>query len=598
MSFNSWSGFRAPEIDVVLVEVGNFYEIDFAQVNTGMIYLGTVLKNRGFRVNCVTNQDLFTLTPDAVELLFRQWNPRLVSFYLISDNLFQVRNLAAKIKQWLPACKIILGGPLATIQGEKLLEEESFDFAIKGEGEESLLQLMDYLTNQKGDLANITGLVYKSEGKVCAHSQIAQVEDLDALPFPDYDLVGVKGSFNVVSGRGCPYQCVFCFQGVHGRKYRYRSADQVVKEIIGQLEKYQVKTFGFIDDTFVARPERSLEIAEQLQEYRKAKGTDFVFYCEGRVDILSRYPELLEELAKAGLSRLQLGIESGNQDILDAYHKNITLEQIRQVVRQCAQIGTVSVFGNFILGGPFETEDTFKDSLLLAEELLETAPGLFECSAALLAPYPGTQIAENPEKFGLVILDQEFKTGITLRDVFAHSKNLTTAQVRSQYQDFLLSINEKMKTLATDLTPQTVELQFTWAKNYGMRTNWHELISRCQPVTAEYFNLLAGPRFVKVAQIPDDFLPNCYPMRVLEVREYSPEGKIIILKEGRREMRLEAKPEILAYELACGKLTMEQIALELKKRLGLEFSAQEIIKQIMMPVYIKLEENFHLAFYG
>lgn len=585
-----------PGIDAVLIESGNFYEINFSQVNTGLIYLGTVLKEQGFRVNCITNYDLFTLAPEAIESMFRQWRPRLVSFYSISDNWFQIREMAGKIKAWLPESKIVLGGPLATVEGEKLLQEDCFDFAVKGEGEESLALLLTLLKTGKGAWDEIPGLVYKDNGRVVAHAQIAQVADLDALPIPDYDLVGVRGSFNVVSGRGCPYQCVFCFQGVHGRKYRYREAESVVKEIVHQLEKYQVKAFGLIDDTFVAKPERSLDIARRLQAYRAAENKDFIFYCEGRVDILSRHPRLLEELARAGLNRLQLGIESGNPRVLEAYRKNITIEQIRGVVRQCAKIGAVSVFGNFILGGPFENADSFKDSLNLALELLESAPGLFECSAALLAPYPGTEIAENPEKFGLVIFDREFKTGITLRDVFACSKDLTPAQVHWQYQEFFRAVEEKMLALIPEIPVPVMERLFLWGKDYGMTTNWFELVSRSRPVIAEYFNLLFSPRFVKSARIPEKQWPDIYPMRVLESREYAPEGAIL-LKEGRRDLSLESAVEIIAYELACGKLTLTQIALELKKRAALEITAREIIAQILMPLYLRLEDNFYLTFY-
>ncbi|MCL5036005.1 MAG: B12-binding domain-containing radical SAM protein [Chloroflexi bacterium] len=585
-----------PALDVALIEVGNFYEINFSQFNVGLLYMAAVLKEKGFSVKCIANYDLFSLPLEKLAELFYQWKPALIGFYTISDTLYQIRYLAGKIKEWSPGSKIVLGGPLATLKAGEFLKDPLFDFVIRGEGEYSLAELAGFVTRGEGDLHNIAGIAFREDGGIYESPEVALVGDLDLLPYPDYDQVGVRGSFSVVSGRGCPYRCIFCFKGAHGDTYRYRAPENVVGEIIDRLEKYDARAFGFIDDTFVAKLDRAKEISRLLKEYRDKSGKDFIYYCEGRADILSRHPEVIGELAESGMARIQLGLESGSPEVLKEYRKMITPDQMREVVKNCAD-HKISVFGNFILGGPHENEATFKESLELALELLETAPGLFECSVAFLCPYPGTEIQKDPGQFGIKILDTEYYTGITLRDCFTETENLTRADLWSQYRRFSEEIEKKMLKLAPEIPGDIIEKQFAWASKYGMSTSWHQYILSRNRLLSEYFQLVKSPRFRTLKNIPTGEIGDYFPMRTIEVRQYSEDGSALLLEEGFRKIEITDPRDIWLYEHCSGKLPLKEIGARMKENFTLDGSIDEIIEKQILATLSIWEDAYYMAFY-
>jgi anaerobic magnesium-protoporphyrin IX monomethyl ester cyclase len=597
------SGKKIRALDVVLIELNTFYEINLATFNMGLLYIATLLKQRGFKVKCLGVGDLYFTSLAEIEKFFKTTSPALVGFYTISDNIHQVKDMATRIKAWLPETVVVVGGPLATVEGEKMLYDAPYDIVGLGEGEEIMLKLAEYYLHGQGSLGEIEGIIYKRQEQSALSNQqspvtikknpgFGWVEDLDALPFPDYDLIGMKKVFFVVSGRGCPYNCAFCFQGVHGKKYRYRSASKVVEEVIANLEKYQVKAFGFIDDTFVANLKRIKEIVEPLRSYREQKHKDFIFFCEARVDILAKHPELLPLLKEAGLARLQVGIESGNQKILDLFNKKIDLEQIESSVKQVAALGNISMHSNFILGGP-ETEAEFNLSLELAKRLLHLAPGWFECAAGFLCPYPGTKIALNLKDFGVELLDPDFKTGITVRDCFHSSKFADYYTLWHWSGDFIKAVNEEMRKLAPHLPYATLAKHFEWAQ-YGMVTNWHQILFNSSALLKDYFAFKQSPRFKRLEEVPAADLSNFRPLRVLKTREYDDQGRIVITA-AYTPLILTEPLDLFIYEHSAGKLTLAELAALAQERFGGE--AESLLQSKILPFFKKMEENYLMVFY-
>src|SRR5690606_23161367 len=133
-------------------------------------------------------------------------------------------------------------------------------------------------------------------------------------------------------------------------------------------------------------------------------GRDFIFFCEGRAEVITRHPDMVDMMVEAGMARLQIGIETGNQKMMDEYDKHLQVEQVWQTVEHCNKVGGLTVAGNFILGGPRETEETFQETMEFVTGLLKAAPGVFECVNSFLCPLPGTPLAYNPEAFGLKVL--------------------------------------------------------------------------------------------------------------------------------------------------------------------------------------------------
>ena len=588
---------RSRGIDVMLIHVDSFYNTMFSYYNMGLLYIATYLKEQGFDVKCMGINDLFYLSHQQISSVFRNIKPAIVGFYTLSDNIYQVQNFAAEIKKWSPRTNIVVGGPLATSVGKDILKHYAIDMCIIGEGEFPMKMLADFVIYGEGSLKDIPGLIYSYRGEVQANPVAPPIKDLDVLPFPDHDMAGTSRTFHVVSGRGCPYNCIFCFQGVHGLKYRYRSADNIVEEIKVNLQKYNSRAFDIIDDTFISNPKRVEEVAGKLIEMRNETGFDFRFFCQGRVDIMDKHPEMMKKLKRAGLCRVQVGIESGHPDVLKTYRKKITPDQIKRVVKQAADLGGMVVVGNFILGAPHENEETFQATCELAKELIEIAPGAFEAGAAFLGPYPGTDIAENIEEYGLKVHDDQFKKGLTLSDCHLTTENFDVNGIRQLYPRFRKVVTDTMRENLHRIPGKLLQAHFDWAANYWILTTWYQAYLKKREVLDAYFMYLRSPRFRKLDEIPPSDILNWIPQRVMENRQYSEDGSKLILPETTIQEELEKPEEILVYELSAGKLKLGQVIEEYTRETKTEMSHREVLDTVFIPVYRKLEDLYQVVFY-
>jgi len=588
---------RFSTVDVIFVHVDSFYNTLYSYYNMGLLYMATFLEKEGYRVKCLGVKDLMFLSYDEIAGLFRRTRPPIVGFYTLSDNIYQVRNFATRVKKWSPRSNVIVGGPLATSIGEKILDHPNFDIAVIGEGEYPIKMLTDFIVKGEGDIREIPGLVYRYRGEIVSNRPAPPIKDLDSLPYPDHSLIGSPRSFHVVSGRGCPYNCIFCFQGVHGLKYRFRDADKVADEIIVNLRKYKSRTFDIIDDTFISNPKRVKDVAARLEEFRNESGHNFLFFCQGRVDIIEKHPDMLDALKRAGLCRVQVGIESGHPHTLELYRKKINIDQIKKVVKYAAKLGGMVIVGNFILGGPFENEETFSASVELAKELVDIAPGAFEVGTAFMGPYPGTEIANNPEKYGLKVYDDQFRKGLTLSDCHMTSSAFDVNDIRRLTVRFENELTRFMKQRVGRIPRKLLKLHFKWARDYWLMTQWYLSFLKERQALEDYFNFLGSPRFRTLEEIPPNEITGWYAQRTEEKRRYSKDGGQILLPETTGKFRLYKKDEILVYELSAGKLTVKEMIEEFKKETGSELTGDEILKKVFIPTFRKLEKTYHIVFY-
>jgi len=581
----------------MLIHLDSFYNTMFSYYNMGLLYIATYLRDEGYNVKCMGINDLFYLSRDQISNVFRNGRPSIVGFYTLSDNIYQVQNFASEVKKWSPRSNTVVGGPLATSIREKILEHPALDMCIVGEGEFPMKMLADFIVNKRGKLSDIPGLIYEYRGKLVSNPPAPPIRDLDSLPYPDHKMAGVYRTFHVVSGRGCPYNCIFCFQGVHGLKYRYRSADNIINEITSNLRSYRARSFDIIDDTFISNPKRVGEIADKLEEFRNISGLDFRFFCQGRVDIMDKHPEMMEALKRAGACRIQVGIESGHPDILKVYRKRITTEQIKRVVRRAAEIGGMVIVGNFILGGPHENNETFQASVDLARELVQIAPGAFEAGMSFLGPYPGTDIAEFPENFGLKVYDDQFKKGLTLSDCHMTTEAFDVNGIRQLSPRFSGEVEKTMKKNLGRIPWDLIKTHFDWANDYWIMSQWYLYFLKKREALDDYFGFLRSARFRTLDKIEESEILEWYPQRTVENRKYSRDGRRILLPETTRKIQLYKQDEILVYELSAGKLTIRQAIEEFKNKMGSELSIEEILRNIFLPAFRKLEEAFHIVFY-
>lgn len=583
------------QLDLLLVHCDLYYEIDFSAGNMGLIYIAGSAEEAGYRAEIITSHQLYNWSPAQTRFEFIKMNPSIVGFYTISDTFEMVRDFAKQVREWLPNTKIIAGGPLAAAMGEKLMENPCFDMVCTGEGEAAVKILCDAIIKNNGHISDAPGIIYREKDKIVHGKHSSPLHNLDSLPFPQSRFFAGQQVFQVVSGRGCPYKCTFCFQAGHGLKFRFRSAQNVVDEITEKLDTKKYVGFGLIDDVFIMDPERCMEIALMLQEYRKKTLMDFIFFCQGRVNILDKNPDLIPALAKAGLAKMQLGIESGDPETLRLYKKGITVDQVRRTIQSVNKAQSFLTVGGFILGGPFETEKTFTRTLDLAEELINEAPGLFEASIGYMGAYPGTEIAENPEEFGLKLMEKDFVRGSSLADVQLTTETLDVHRLRKLKQIFRQTTYEAMERNLHRISWGLMRKHYRWASDYRIFSSWYYLFLDKLGCIKNYFRFLESPRFRAFRQIPPETLYRYRPTRIQENREYTSDGRIILPRSITSDT-LDSPEEILAYELCSGKLTVKEAVERFCEERNIKGEENEVFASIFIPLFKKLDDSYRILF--
>ncbi len=293
---------------------------------------------------------------------------------------------------------VVLGGPQVTFTYEEALESGAADFAVRGEGEETLLELADLLSGRRdGGLGSIPGLVWKDgpSGGIVVNPDRPALEDLDALPFPALPLVDLshyrtltvagRQAVPIVTSRGCPFRCNFCVvPNLPQRRWRARSVENVVREMEWWNRELGFSSFVFVDDNLTVDPGRLREFCALLLE----KGAPFRWWCMSRADTLVRHEDLVDLMAGAGCVTVFLGLESGSDRVLAEYGKRERVETGREAVRLLESRG-IEAHASFILGSPGETREDVEATI---EYALDLDPAVVQFS--ILTPYPGTPLFE------------------------------------------------------------------------------------------------------------------------------------------------------------------------------------------------------------
>lgn len=228
------------------------------------------------------------------------------------------------------------------------------------------------------------------DGKAISTLRGKPIKNLDNLPFIDSSLVlnsdFRKNTLTLLTARGCPFRCAFCFEGGNTRGARWRSVDNVMAEKQAFEEKPALKYILFADDTFTLNRERLRAFVAALSEYRKER--DFIWFAEARPATIVRHPEIVAEMVTAGFANMRIGVESGNREALDAYNKKPTPDMIRRTVAICREDGVPHLTANIIVGGALETVSTLRRFRDFALELLEICRGRMELHPVFSGPSP------------------------------------------------------------------------------------------------------------------------------------------------------------------------------------------------------------------
>ncbi len=286
---------------------------------------------------------------------------------------------------------IIVSGPHATYFHKTVLQEcSAIDVVIRHEFDTKIAGVVSNLA----DLSEVKGIAYRNGQDIIDNGDGELCEDLDTIPLPDRDIVpwqwyleawySRRPFMNMMTARGCPYQCSFCLwpQSMYGHKQRLRSLDNVFAEIHHLVTRYGVREINIDDGTFTINRKRVIEFCRRL---RKEK-INLIWTCNGRVDNLD--DEMLSEMKHSGCKMIRLGVESGSQEVLDKIKKGLTLGQIEEGVRRVKKSG-IQALGGFMFGFPYDSKESVEKTISFAKKL---SPDQVQFSINMC--YPGTFLYE------------------------------------------------------------------------------------------------------------------------------------------------------------------------------------------------------------
>jgi radical SAM superfamily enzyme YgiQ (UPF0313 family) len=388
----------------------------------GLLYMATLLNEQGAETSILDQPAKNYSNQETVEWIIRE-DPDIVGFSGLSTSGKNAALMSTQVKKRNPNISIVFGGPYATFNSKRVLTKyPSVDIVVKGEGESTIIELVDVLESSR-PLKGVDGITYREGNFLVSTPDRRLLEDLDSLPFPDRRLLdgeyhseisGVNIAVNkftsVISSRGCPYRCRFCSctKLCKGR-WRARSVDNTLEEL-HYLASEGFKQFIFVDDCFTLVPKRTIEICVRMRK----EGLDFEWICEGRVDRNSN--KIMKELSRAGCKILYLGIESANQRILNYYQKMITPQQSLEAVKRARKAGIDLIIGTFILGAPDETREEIKNTLDFAKKLDIDIPQFH-----VLGVYPGTDIWDELCIKGGLDEDKYWEAGVEVSKIYPTS---------------------------------------------------------------------------------------------------------------------------------------------------------------------------------
>ena len=303
-------------------------------------------------------------------------------------------SVAAAVKQACPGvCVVAFGVYFTMLEQCAFAAHPALDAALVGEPEVTFRELGAALAAGRADWSAIAGLIYRTpQGEIVQTPVRPLLQDLDSLPAPDrsllhndrYRLPHNNRPFTLVNtGRGCPYPCTYCIvNAYYGRGSRRRSIASILGEIRDCVENHGIREFLFWEEVFTLDREYVLEFCQALT----ASGLKIRWAATTRLDRVT--PDLLAVMKQVGCYLLGLGIESGDQGILDAARKNQSVDLAPRVVAMCRQAG-IRTMGHFIFGLPGETPATAEKTIRF---LLGLGLDYMQCYAAV--PYPKTALGE------------------------------------------------------------------------------------------------------------------------------------------------------------------------------------------------------------
>ncbi|MBD3228564.1 MAG: radical SAM protein [Candidatus Lokiarchaeota archaeon] len=336
----------------------------------GLLYLAQMLLDKGNYDVMVYDQCVSGVKNDELLNYIKQKDPKIVGFSICLHNYFTSIDLINKIKEWNANIKIVVGNYTATFYSKKLMNSvKNVDFCIRGEGEHSFLELVNAIFKNNSNYKDIKGLTFRKNGIIKLTPKQKLIQNLNDLPIPNRELIEfdyklTRKSTSIMTSRGCPYNCRFCyFSSIMGKKWRHRSVENIIEELT-MLKNQGYKEIVFGDSNFNLSKKRTYELCSKI---RKEGLDEITFSADLRVDTID-YKQL-NTLVHTNFKKILFGIESGNQRILDYYRKGTTIDQVKAAVKAANKAKMEIILGSFIVGAPDETLEEVINTINFANRL-------------------------------------------------------------------------------------------------------------------------------------------------------------------------------------------------------------------------------------
>lgn len=396
-----------------------------------LLNLGAVLLERGYSVSVidgVSGDAGIREVADSIVSL----KPRFIGLTAMTAHIYGCADMANELRKKLTKAPIIIGGiHVSTLPIETLRFFSSFDIGVVGEGENTILALIEGIDKGE-DISKIHGLVIRTKEGIRLTPPRALISDLDTLPLPAWHLLPDYvqtyqptlsrkthlPSAYIVTSRGCPYSCSFCNNTVHGRTFRSYSVDYIMKMVTHMVNAYAVKDLTIYDENLAFKKDRITEFCRRMI----TANYDLTWSCDARVDSIDE--EILALMYKAGCRSIWYGMESGNARILERYNKRIGLEDSQRAA-ELTRKHKIKTSGSFIIGGPQETAPTIRDTIRFAKRI-----GLDYFVPYFYTPIPGTSDYEAITEYGTADLD--YRSATMTQPTFA-PHGMTFSDVRNWY---------------------------------------------------------------------------------------------------------------------------------------------------------------------
>ncbi|MFC1521135.1 B12-binding domain-containing radical SAM protein [Elusimicrobiota bacterium] len=444
----------------------------------GLGYIASVLQKCGHTVkilDCMVSSSYnfpvssefkrFGISDREIKKNIEEFSPDVVGVSCMFTSYFKdAHNVAKIVKEFKKDIFVVFGGAHASTFSEQTMKDDNIDVLVVGEGEKTVCEVLERYKDNKS-MEGVKGTMYRRDNKLIKEQPRELIQNLDEIPFPAWNLLErdmevVKREHKknrflmrkpigyVLTSRGCPKECYFCsVKLMWGRRWRMRSARNVVEEIEFLKNTYGYREIHFVDDNSSVSRARMYELCDEL--IKRNTNVKLVTPTGIAIETLDR--DVLSKMKQAGFYRLCFGIETGDPQSQQEIMKRINLDKATEIIAQANSLGFWTA-ASFIIGFPHETMQEFRKTIEFAKKT-----NLDFAIFYLLVPQPGTQVYEIVKKQGLIDLDRYidpfseewYKISITYGNGFK-TLNFSNEQLQDIlsgiYREFLMHKVFSMRT--------------------------------------------------------------------------------------------------------------------------------------------------------